>query len=315
MAYVIGLDVGGTKIEGILARAAAKALPNVVKRVRLPTSASAGKQAVLGNIVAAIATLFNYGRGNVAKFGLGGIGIGTAGFLKNGKLEMVPNIPSLKGIRLKEVLQQRLREKGINAKLVIENDSICFALAESMFGAARGCKNVIGVIVGTGIGSGLILGGRVYRGRDGGAGHIGHMAVGSSGPKCGCGQAGHFEAWCSGKHITRRYVEAGGKIPNPSPEKIFRSAEPAAKRVMAETYERFGIAFASIISIFNPEAIVLGGGVSNLPGRFYREITAATRRRANPAFFARVKIVRNRLGDSAGVFGAAALAMEKGIKN
>lgn len=309
MAYVIGLDIGGTKIEGILANATSASLPHVIKRVRLPTY-PLSKEDTVGNIVAAVVSLYGYGRKNIRGFRLSGIGIGMAGFLKDGRLEMVPNIPSLRKVRLKDILLQQLRKKGIKAPLSIENDSICFALAEFMFGAARGSENAIGVIVGTGIGSGLILDGKICRGRDGGAGHIGHATIDPSGPKCGCGQRGHFESWCSGKHITQRYIAAGGKLVNPDPKKIFSSKEAVAKRIMAETYDKFGIAFANLINIFNPDIIVLGGGVSNLPGEFYRKINAAARKYAYPAFSGGLKIVRNKLGDDAGVYGAAALALK-----
>lgn len=312
MAYVIGLDIGGTKIEGILVNAAGSAaIPKILKKLRTPTNAAAGKHAVISNIVSVAVSLYRYGRENVRGFKLNGIGIGAAGFLKKGRLEIVPNIPSLKKVRLRDILLQQLRKKGIMAPLFIENDSVCFALAEFMFGAARGSENVIGVIVGTGIGGGLILGGRVYRGRDGGAGHIGHMTIDPRGPKCGCGQKGHFESWCSGKYISRRYIAAGGKIMGPDPKKIFYSDDAVAKRIMRETYDKFGIAFANIINTFNPDVIVMGGGVSNLPAEFYRKINAAAKKYAYPALSEKVKIVRNKLGDSAGVYGAAALVWHR----
>ncbi len=310
MAYVIGLDIGGTKVEGVLVSAAGSAvIPKILKKLRMPTNAAAGKHAVISNIASVVVSLYNYGRENVRSFRLNGIGIGTAGFLKNGRLEMVPNIPAIKGIKLKEVLSQQLQLRKIKAPLFIENDSICFALAEFMFGAARNRKNVIGVIVGTCIGGGLILDGRLYHGRDGGAGHIGHTTIDPSGPKCGCGQPGHFESWCSGKYITQRYVAAGGKIMNPDPKKIFHSKEAVAKRIMSETYDKFGIAFANIINTFNPDMIVLGGGVSNLPDDFYRKINAAAKKHAYAAFSDGLRVVKNKLGDDAGVYGAAALAL------
>lgn len=315
--YVIGLDVGGTKIEGILVKATAAAsksqlsLPKIIKKIRTPTNAARGRSTVINNIVAVIAALYDYGKKNLPVFELKGIGIGTAGFLKNGRLQMTPNIPALRGVKLRDVLLQQLRQRGIKSQLYIENDSICFALAEFMFGAAKGYRNVIGVIVGTGIGGGLVLDGRVYKGRDGGAGHIGHTTIDPSGPKCGCGQPGHFESWCSGKYITKRYIAAGGKIKNPDPAKIFGSREPVAKEIMKETYEKFGLALANIINTFNPEIIVLGGGVSNLPKKFYLKIRAAAKKHAYAAFSDSISIVKNKLGDSAGVFGAASLAFKK----
>ena len=309
--YVIGLDVGGTKIEGILAMASGTSIPKIVRKIRISTS---GSGSVPGRIVGVIAELHSYGIKNIQGFRLHGIGIGSAGFLKDGRMEMVPNIPSLKGVRLKEVLSRQLLRRRIKARLFMENDSICFALAESLFGAGKGFHNVIGIIVGTGIGSGLILDGRVYRGRDGGAGHIGHATIDPSGPMCGCGQRGHFESWCSGKHIALRYSAAGGKMANPDAARIFAAASTGsdwvARRIMQETYDKFGIAFANVINTFNPEIIVLGGGVSNLPSEFYRKVSAAARKYAYPAFSENVKIVKNRLGDDAGVFGAASLALK-----
>ena len=311
MAYIIGLDIGGTKIEGILAKATtAGVLPKIIRKVREPTNAAAGKNAVIGNITSVIAELYSYGKEEIQGFRLGGIGIGTAGFLKKGRMQMTPNIPALLNVKLKEVLQQQLRLKKVKAPLFIENDSICFALAEFMFGAAKGYKDAVGIIVGTGIGGGLILDGKVYRGRDGGAGHIGHTTIDPSGPLCGCGQRGHFESWCSGKYITKRYVTAGGKIRNPDPHKIFYSKEAAARKIMIETYEKFGLALANIINTFNPEIIVMGGGVSNLPTEFYRKINSAAQKHAYPAFSDNIKIVKNRLGDSAGVYGAVALVQK-----
>ncbi len=328
--YVIGLDIGGTKIEGILAKAtSASLLPKVLKRIRLPTHPDS-RQKTIGNIVAVVYSLYGYGKSQIKGFRPAGIGIGTAGFLKptstkvdgapsqgrrgKGRLEMVPNIPAIKGVRLKEILSRQLRLRKISSPLYVENDSICFALAEFMFGAARGRKNVIGVIVGTGIGGGLILEGKIYHGRDGGAGHIGHTTIDPSGPRCGCGQFGHFESWCSGKHITQRYVAAGGKMRSPDPGKMFTAAATAtdnvAKEIMGETYDKFGIAFANIMNTFNPDVIVLGGGVSNLPAEFYRKINVAAKKYAYPAFSSGLKIVKNKLGDDAGVYGSAALAIK-----
>ncbi len=309
--FVIGLDVGGTKIEGILAKAAPSgSVPKVIRKVRLPTYPFS-REKTMGNIVAAVAALNSYGKRRISGFRLGGIGLGTAGFLKGGHLEMAPNIPALKGIRLCDVLLRQLGLEGIRVPLKIENDGVCFAIAESLWGAARGFKSVIGVVVGTGIGGGLILDGRVCRGRDGGAGHIGHFTVDPSGPMCGCGQKGHFESWCSGKYITQRYLAAGGIIREPDPQKIFYSKEAVAMRIMGDTYEKFGIALASLLSTFNPEIIVMGGGVSSLPGEFYRRVKDAAKKRSYPAFYDDVLIVRNKLGGSAGVFGAAALVLEK----
>ncbi len=315
MVIVIGLDVGGTKIEGIIARAdSVSRLPSVLKRVRLPTEAHSSAKKVIRNIASVVSILDSFGRHKISGYRLSGIGLGCSGFLRNGKLEMCPNIPALRKVRLRQLLASELRKIGITCPLKIENDSICFALAESTFGAGRGRKNVIGLIVGTGIGCGLVLDGRLCRGRDGGAGHFGHTVIDPSGPKCACGQAGHFEAWCSGKQIELRYKRLGGKIKGADASAIYHAArkgnDAVARKLMKETFDKFGIGLANLVNMFNPNVIVLGGGLSNLPESFYSGIRTSARKRAYPAFFSGVKIVKNRLGDSAGVFGAVALLLK-----
>ncbi len=294
MPYYIALDIGGSKIEGILVNEKLK----VFKRIRHPTEAKKSRAKIVANILDVIKQLDN----KKVKV----VGFSMAGFVDgSGKLQMIHNIPSFMGIKFKQTFERLTRKK-----IVVENDAQCLALAESKIGAAKGKKHVIGIILGTGVGGGLILDGKIYKGSTGGAGHIGHISVDRSGFRCGCGQLGHFESWCSGSSIIKRYRFYGGSDKNAIPSKIFTSEEKAAKKTTDNFVEKTGIAFASIINAFSPEAIVLGGGVSKMDARMYQRVRSSTRKYQYDPIAKKVRILKNKLGDSAGIYGAALLAIQ-----
>ncbi|MBI3051377.1 ROK family protein [Candidatus Woesearchaeota archaeon] len=248
MPYRIGLDIGGTKISGVLFNSSMEPLETVI----LPTMASSNAASTLTNVKAAVEKLSKGMR-------VSGVGISIAGRVdRNGRVTFNPNIKSLEGLNLRKRLGKLLK-----LPVKIENDGLCFAYGEYRLGAGRGCEDMVGIVVGTGIGGGLIISGRPYKGM-GSAGEIGHMIIDPSGPRCGCGNNGDFESWCSGRNITRRYIEAGGKIPEPEPKKIFSSAEKIAREISRETIEKFGIGLANVQRAYDPEMIVMGGGLSNL---------------------------------------------------
>jgi predicted NBD/HSP70 family sugar kinase len=293
MKYAIGLDVGGTKIEGALFNEKLKA----IKKYRKRTEAKKGRNVVLKNILEVINKL------KTKKV----IGVGLAmpaHERRNGKMTSINNIPCLTNFNLGSYIKKKVR-----TKVMIENDANCFALAEQRLGAAKGAKNIIGVIIGTGLGAGLIINNKLYTGADGGAGEIGHTIIDSRGIKCTCGKIGDFESWCAGPNIVRHYKKFGGRITSPDPKKIFYSKEKAAKKVMQQTYKKLGIGLGNIVNVLNPEMIVLGGGVSNLP--FYDEIRKTVKKSACPSLAKNVKIVKNELGDSSGAIGAVILVFEK----
>ncbi len=244
----IGLDIGGTSIKGVYVDSNYRLL----KRIIMRTLANKSSKETLANIIKAAKML----RTNKAS----PIGISIAGRIdKKGKVIFNPNIPHLKGTNLKKAL-----EKELKTAVCIENDAACFAIAENRIGAGKGAENMIGLTIGTGIGSGIIINGDLYRGK-GTAGELGHMTIDPSGIKCGCGKKGDLESWCSGKNIVKRYINAGGKIKNPDPKKIYFSNERIAIQIMDETIAHLGIGLSNIIAIFDPDSIIIGGGVSNLP--------------------------------------------------
>src|SRR3989338_8548601 len=219
MAYSIGLDIGGTHIHGIFMGDKG----DIIKRIILDTHPEYSKERIIEQIISAITSLKSKKSS--------GIGLGIAGITdKNGKFLFKPNIPKLKNVNLRNILQEKFKTKVIQ-----ENDANCFAIAEHRFGACKGTKNMVGLIIGTGVGGGIILNGNLYKGSHGFAGEFGHSILNPNGPRCNCGLKGDFESLCSGPNIVKRYYNSGGKIRNADPEKIFQSKESTAKKIIQET--------------------------------------------------------------------------------
>lgn len=185
--------------------------------------------------------------------------------------------------------------------IVIENDANCFALAEHRFGAGKGKKNVVGVIIGTGVGGGLIIENKLYTGSGWGC-ELGHIIIDPSGIDCNCGNVGDFNSWCSGRDIVRHYLKIGGEMENPNAKKIFESDDAVAQKIKEMTIEKIAIGCASVANVIDPDIIVIGGGVSAvLP---FDEIN----RRAQMYMKNKeIPVVKTALGETAGAVGAAVL--------
>lgn len=290
MAYYIGIDVGGTKIEGVLVNEKLK----VFRRVSMPTEAHKSRESIISNIVRAVKEL---DRKDVKC-----VGIGVPGFSDGrGRMRLTPNIAKFENFRLKSALQKRLKKK-----IVMENDAHCFVLAEQQAGAARNLKNVLGLTLGTGVGGGAVINGKLYRGKNGGAAHFGHMIIDERGGLCECGRRGDLEFWCGGRSMERRYRTLTGRAKGA--REIFSLRDAAARTVIAAFYEKLGIAIANLISAFNPECVVIGGGVSNSVDT--SKLAKAVAAYGQAPLVREAKIVMNRLGASAGVYGAALLAVQ-----
>ncbi|TMB07333.1 MAG: ROK family protein, partial [Deltaproteobacteria bacterium] len=232
------------------------------------------------------------------------VGIGTPGSLsaRDGTLKN-SNTTCLNGRPLHADLERRL---GMPVRL--ENDANCFALAEARGGAALGHALVFGVILGTGVGGGLVIDGRVWPGPQHIAGEWGHHAIDPAGPECYCGQRGCVETLLSGPALEAAYRAAGG-APASAAEIAARAAagETAAAAVMERYLDCFGRALANVIDILDPDVVVLGGGLSNLDVLYTRGRDAVARYVFNDELT--TPIAPNRLGDSAGVIGAALLTV------
>ncbi len=284
----LGLDLGGTKIAAGLLEG-----DELVAFVERPTPR--GGAAVVRALAAAA-------REAAAGRPVTAVGLGTPGPLDfdRGMVRFAPNLPGLRNFPLRARL-----EAALGLPVVIENDANAAALAEHHLGAARGARHSLFVTVSTGIGGGVIIGGRVHRGAFGQGGEIGHLTVLPGGPLCGCGNRGCLEAVASGRALERDAAYAYGR-PVPVPE-LFARKDATARALLDGAAGHLGQALASLQKVFDPEVIVLGGGVALGGGEaFLRRIEAAYR--AHLRGWRRAPLRLARLGREAGVIGAALAA-------
>ena len=289
--YRIGIDLGGTKIEGVILDADGKE----VFRKRIPTEREHGYQHILQRLKSMHDDLVATVPGKPTTFG-----IGTPGALS-------PRTGLLKGSKTVCMNNQPVKvdlEKLIGRKIEIQNDANCFAMAEALLGAGKGKKLVFGIIMGTGCGGGIVYKGEVFTGPQAIAGEWGHICIDPNGPLCFCGQKGCGETLISGAGLEARYAEKYGvRRPLKEVEAAYFTGEPQAMEFMQTFFNHFGRAVANLIDILDPDLIVIGGGVSNFPA-VYTEGVKAVRKYVFTDDL-QTPIVKNQLGDSAGVFGAA----------
>jgi fructokinase len=289
----IGVDLGGTKIEGVLMDATGA---ERVRR-RRPTPRAQGYEA----IVAAVADLALRLEGEA--HAVCTIGVGTPGAVsrRTGLMKNC-NTTALNGRPLHRDL-----ERALGREVRLENDANCFALSEAQDGAGRDKRVVFGVILGTGVGGGLVVDGQLHSGPNAIAGEWGHVVIDDRGPACYCGRRGCVETLLSGPALAASYVEAGGE-PGLDARAIAERAE-GGEELASATLERwlewFGRAMAVVVNVVDPDVIVLGGGLSGMP-LVYRDGPAAVAKHVFSDDL-RTPIVANAHGDSSGVRGAARL--------
>jgi len=291
----IGIDLGGTKIEGVVLDASGKEL----FRSRIATERNKGYEHILERIHSLYGILKEKIGGESHTLGIGTPGAVSykTGFLKNSNTVCLSGRLSVADL-----------EKTLGKKLAIENDANCFALAETMAGAGKGKKLVFGVIMGTGCGGGIVHEGKVIRGLQSIAGEWGHMSVDPNGPKCYCGQRGCVETLISGTGVETRYKVKYGRV-KALKEIVedYRKKDPDAVSVMRDFFRNFGRSLANLVNVLDPDMIVLGGGVSNIP-EIYEEGIAQVQHYVFSDSL-ETPIVRHALGDSAGVIGAALIGI------
>jgi len=289
----IGIDLGGTKTEGIIMDVNGE----ILVRERRPTPQSEGYEAILDNLVALV---YDLERRAAARCTLG---IGTPGALSsNTGLLKNSNTVCLNGKPLKHDLEQMLERE-----IRLANDANCFALSEALDGAARGYGVVFGVILGTGVGGGIVFHDRLQEGAQHIAGEWGHNVLEPDGPPCYCGKRGCVETFLSGPGLARDYRATGGD-PALDARAIIEHAtagDTGAEAAVQRYLERFGRALSVVVNILDPDAIVLGGGLSNA-ARLYSE---GRDRLAANVFNdeLRTALLPHVHGDSSGVRGAAQL--------
>ena len=288
--YRLGIDLGGTKIECAILDPSGR----VLIRERVPTEAEKGLAHILGNIKKIIDKVTTSVPSGFS------IGIGTPGSIsmKTGLLRN-SNTQCLNGQPLKELLEDELKQD-----VHVENDANCFALAEATYGAGRDFRVVLGVILGTGCGAGIVVDRKIYTGVNKIAGEFGHHTVSfEDGRLCWCGRRGCVETYVSGSGIEAQYLKKTGN--RNTAKNILNSSCEEACNLKREFYEVLGVSLGNVCNILDPEIIVIGGGLSNHEPLYKIVSKHIEKHTFSDAFM--TAFVKNRLGDSAGVIGAAIL--------
>lgn len=310
--YVIGIDIGGTKIAAGLVDKEGKVFFKLRREVATCESAEDGINLMLQMTEELIS--------QTTKDKILGIGIGAAGPLnrETGVLILPPNLPNWHNLQLVTPFQERF-----GLKTMLENDANAAALGEFVFGAGKGAQDMIYITVSTGIGGGLILNGQLYHGHSDGAGEIGHQTLKADGHLCGCGNHGCLEALSSGTAIARMAREEIANFPESLINKLTNSdsikinAEIVVKSAMAKdplavkiiefaTYY-LGIGIANLVNTLNPERIIIGGGVSKAGEMIFEPVRRVVSQRAMKPLAEKVQILPAQLGDEVGIVGAAAI--------
>ncbi len=316
--FLIGVDMGGTNVRMGIVTPEGK----VLKKVQYRTDISKGGLALFERLVSNLKDLVqeNFKESNQ----LIGIGIGVAGpiDMKKGLIMEPPNLPGLKGFPLRDFLREK-----ISSPIAIENDANAFTLGEGWVGAAKGCKHYCGITLGTGVGGGIVVAGKILHGVEGMAGEVGHMVINPKGPLCGCGGRGCLEVYASGTGIRRMVLEAiekgkgkgilkwsGGDPQQMTSENIFEAAQSGnvtAKRIFNEMGKYLGLGLINLIHLFNPEKIVIGGKVSRAWDYFIGSVMEIVQERSMKGPREKLQIVKAKCGDDAGMLGAAYSALKK----
>jgi len=211
-----------------------------------------------------------------------------------------------KNIKIKKILKKKFK-----IKTSLDNDARCFTLAESIFGIGKKYCHIIGITIGTGVGSGIIIDKKIYRGKNNTAGEIGHMTIDASSPfKCSCGKFGHFEALCSGKALVNFYKHLTGKTKNVFEiEKLAKLGDKNAKKTNALVAKYLGLGLANIINIFNPEIIIVGGGIAKIK-ELWQPALKEPKKEVMYDSLRDTKIIKTNLNEDAGILGAAMLCQK-----
>jgi glucokinase len=305
---VVGVDVGATKIAaGVISPEG-----DVLSRMRCPTAKMPEK--LLSGIVRAVLEVKD-------GFEIGGVCVAVPGLILSQESMVVcsPNLHAIEGIRLKDEL-----ESEIKLPLTIENDNSAAAWGEFRFGAGRGTNHLVFVGLGTGIGGGVVIHGELLRGAQGSGGELGHVTIQATGPRCACGNRGCLEALASGSAIGRRArqvasekpasdlgrLAAERKVLGEDVTHLAREGDEAALSVLKEAGRWLGIGLAGFVNIFNPEAIVVGGGAMGAGELMLASARQEIRARARPPARDLIEVREATLGPDSGVLGAAALAKD-----
>ncbi|MDN5293590.1 MAG: glucokinase [Eubacteriales bacterium] len=310
--FVIGLDLGGTNIKGALLDMDG----HTREKIRISTLAEQGAEKVVDRMAGVVEDLIQWG--NLDKSQILGVGVGVPGQLdyRAGKVKFAPNL-HWRDFPLREELVRRL-----GVPVFLENDGNVAALGEKWAGAAREARNVLAITIGTGIGGGILVDGRIYRGSGGSAAEVGHMIMDENGPLCNCGRRGCLETLTAAPAILRQAREAiaAGRKTSLAAQKeldakdVFIAAERGdlvAREIIERVSHYLGLAIANLINVLNPDMVVIGGGVARAGDILINPIREKALAHSLEAAAEVVRIVPAHLGNDAGCIGAGALVFQE----
>ncbi|HKA01608.1 MAG TPA: ROK family protein [Candidatus Solibacter sp.] len=278
---IIGVDIGGTKVAAGLVDAAG----NITRKTRVAMSGFSSVHEAIAPLISSDVT---------------GIGLCSPGPLdyRTGVVINPPNLPYWRDFPL---VEETTHAFGVPARL--DNDANAAALAEVLWGAGKGHRHVFYATLGTGVGSGFVIDGRIFHGRTGNAAEGGHVTIDYRGPVCGCGKPGCIEALASGPAIARRAGMARAEDVGAA----YRAGDAKARAVLAETAELLAVWLGNVVDLLDPDVIVVGGGVAELMAPFFDDLRAALPRWAINPHAREIPMVPARYGADSGIAGAASL--------
>jgi len=312
----VGVDLGGTKIAAAIVNDDGE----ILDRVHLPTKASAGPEVIVAGVIQACKTLIDSSSESPRS-----IGIGVPGAVRDdtGVVVFTPNLP-LRNVNMTNALAEMYK-----CPVRLGNDANCAVLGEAIAGSAKGAKDVVMITLGTGLGGGIVIDGKLLSGLSGAAGEVGHMVVYEGGRKCGCGRQGCWETYASASGLIKTALEFMADAPDSLmwdlcvglTERVdgrtvfdaYRDNDPTAILIVGKYVEHLAIGIISLINILEPEIFCIGGGVSNAWQYMEEPLAAAIEIEEYVRFSVgepKTKLVKAALGNDAGVVGAAMLGRE-----
>jgi len=313
-AFAIGVDLGGTTVKSGLVSPTGE----IKYHNKFDSKSEQGPDTTIEQIALSIQDVLDHGNGGAVI----GIGIGAPGVVdNNGYVKAPPNLARWDAIPLARKLQKQFGGVSIN----VENDANCAAIAESKFGAGKEYSDFLFIIWGTGIGGGIILNRKLYRGPSGGAGEVGHISIDYDGPLCGCGARGCVEAYIGQKYLSQRTVEkvkaqpsslilklVGGDYGKIEPVYISKAAEAGdelARSILTEAGTLLGVAIGAVMNTMDLRVSVLGGGVSAAGDLVTNAVQDSVRAHVLKPLRDDIRVIQSRLGNNAGILGAAGLVL------
>lgn len=295
----IGIDLGATRIKIALVDERGR----ILSRRETDTPFNFRKEVLIDAIVKNVQGIIE--KAGIKKGIVAGVGIGVPGPVdsKQGIVHYFPNIRGWENVPLKAILQKKL-----GLRVAMDNDVNAMTIGEYAFGAGRGASNLICITLGTGVGGGIIIDGKLYRGGAMVAGEIGHVPINERGPRCNCGGIACLERYIGNRYILDKAKKVFGKgITLEKLSRLGQNGDKRARKIWKDVGRKLGTALTGVVNLFNPDRIVIGGGVSKAGGLILRPLRREIKSRAMRNQASHVKIVRTKMGGDAGVIGASLL--------